>query len=216
MNTSIAQIFGYLAGILAVVSYLPYISAVWKDRYKPDRDPTKCRPKRASWIIWAVSSWIIVATMKTNTATFSIYQAWAYGIGATVTLAVAIPYGEGGWRMIDRISLLAASTGLILWGVFNSAWYAFAIAMAADGVAILPIVKAKGRGEDPLAWSLFFLGSLANCVGVVGIDDKTLSTLNPRLADIVYPVGVAAIVSIPALMVMSVGLDNRFKLKFFK
>jgi Ca2+/Na+ antiporter len=202
---------GYLGGVISVAAYFPYVWAIWKDRHRPDRDPGKCKPKRASWIIWFVTSWIIVATMNENAAVSSIYQVWAYAFGATTTLLLTIRYGEGGWKVSDILSLSGAAIGLILWWLLNSAWYAFTIAMAVDAIGTLPVIKEKGRGEDVKAWALFSLGTLVTCTTVLGIEDKTLSSSNPRLSDIVYPIGMALVVTVPAYFVLSYAYINKVR-----
>lgn len=192
---------GYIAGILSVLAYVPYIRAILADRNKPE-SPTKCRPKRASWIIWVVTSWIIIATMNANSSAFSKYQAWAYAIGASVTFLVSIRYGIGGWRLSDRVYLGMALSGLILWGILHSAWYAFALAAIVDGIGVLPVIKARGEGENPAAWILFFIGSFANLLGVFWIEDLSLRIDNPRLADIVYPIMMTTIIFFPLVTVI--------------
>jgi hypothetical protein len=196
-----SETFGYLAGIISILAYFPYIYAIINDRGKPDTDGSKCKPKRASWIIWITTSWIILLTMKVNTSTFAIWQALAYAIGATVTLALSIFYGQGGWAMSDRVFLGLAFAGLLLWWIFHSAWYAFALALLVDGMGIMPIVKARGAGENPTGWSLFFLGSLSNIGGTFGISNKTINLHNPHLADLLYPWIMTLIVLLPTLMV---------------
>lgn len=198
LNTTI---FGYLAGIFSILAYFPYIIAVISDRNKLDSDPSKSKPKRASWIIWITTSWIILLTMKATASTFTIWQAWAYAIGATATMIIAIFYGEGGWKTSDRICFGTALVGLILWWALHSAWYAFAIALCVDGAGVIPILKARGRGENVTGWLLFFLGSLSNIIGTFGIADWSISPDNPNLADIVYPWGVGIFVTVATFMV---------------
>jgi hypothetical protein len=183
-----------------MLGYVPYIGSILRDRKKPDDDIYKCRPKRATWIIWMATSWIILLTMKANASAFAIYQAWAYAIGVSATLLLAIFYGTGGWSFWDRGFLGVALIGLILWWSLHSAWYAFAIAMLVDAMGTLPVIRARGQGEDPVAWSLFFLGSAINLGTIVGLEDRSLSLGNPHLADIVYPLFMTVIVAVPAAL----------------
>jgi len=197
------EYLGILAGVFSFAAYFPYIISIWKDRKKLQSDPTKNSPKRASWIIWFTTSVIILLTMESNQSMFAKYQAWAYGIGATVTLLFAIPYGTGGWEKSDKVYLAIALLGLILWWQLHSAWYAFALAMIVDIVGIFPIIKARGRGEDWKAWMLWSIGGLANFSGMLLIENKTLSPSNPALADILYPTIMTTLITVAALFVFS-------------
>ncbi len=147
--------------------------------------------------------------MQANVSVFSKYQAWAYAIGASVIFFVSIPYGTGGWGMSDKIYLGMAVFGLFLWWGFHSAWYAFVFAMTVDGIGILPIIKAKGAGESRVAWTLWFVGCLANIAGMMKISDKALYATNPALADIIYPITMSAIVVVPTTFVWHWNFTHR-------
>lgn len=147
--------------------------------------------------------------MEANASEFAKYQAWAYALGATVTLLVSIPYGEGGWTRADKWYLGIALFGLVLWWYFKSAWYAFAFAMFVDAIGILPIIQARGRGEDWKAWTLWSAGTLANLGGISAITDRSFRADNSALPDLVYPVAMSIIVFTGAACVWSWEIKQR-------
>lgn len=101
-----------------------------------------------------------------------------------------------------------ALSGLLLWWKFNSAWYAFALAIVVDGIGVLPVLKARGEGENTTGWILFFLGSLANLVAVAWIEDKSLRIGNPNLADVAYPILATTIIVLPFIAVLNAYFKN--------
>jgi len=147
--------------------------------------------------------------MDSNESTFTKYQTWAYAIGATVTFLVSIRYGTGGWKWSDRFSFSVALLGLLCWWLLGSAWYAFAFAMLADGVGVLPVIRARGEGEDLLGWTLFLLGCLANVAGVLCLPGKVFVRTHPALPDLAYAFGMTAIILVPTLLVLHATLVKK-------
>ena len=90
-------------------------------------------------------------------------------IGPLLIAFISIKYGEGGWSKIDRICLMGAVIGAILWFMSGSPLVGLLSFLVIDFWGVIPtLIKSyfKPHGESNLAWSLSFLGSFLNLFAI--------------------------------------------------
>lgn len=80
---------------------------------------------------------------------------------------------------LEQFSLIIGLSSMIIWYLFkdSSGIFPITIAIIADFCALIPTLRFVLRTpqeETPLAWILFFLGSL---IAVVAIEDHSLESL---------------------------------------
>lgn len=149
------QMLGLLSGLLAASAYVPYIISILRGRTKPER---------ASWLIWAVLAAIAFFSQLDKGATFSLWLVVFDSLGTFVILALSIKRGVGGFARRDKIALLIAALGLLVWYFTNEALYALLLVILVDATAqTLTTLKAfkDPHSESPVAWSLGSLAGLA-------------------------------------------------------
>jgi hypothetical protein len=148
-----------------LLSFVPYIRDIFKKTTKPER---------ASWFIWSVLNVIAFASLWTKGASDSLWLTGGQVIGDIVVLALAIPYGMGGFARSDKVALIAASVGLLLWYLTNEPAVALAIAIAIDMAGLyLTVTKAYEHPatETLSSWTLTWVSGLFAIlsVGVLNI-----------------------------------------------
>lgn len=151
--------FGIAAGIVSAIAYIPYVIAIFKGN----------KPNRATWIIWCAVVIIELFSYKEVGAVETLWILRVYAFGSTITMLLALFYGEGGWTRFDKTCLVGALSGLGLWWVFNSPLTALLINIAVDAVGALPTIhklKRDPSGENKLAWALFCTGSFLNILAI--------------------------------------------------
>jgi len=182
----IAPIAGYLAGILSLVAFVPYILAISRK---------ETRPNRASWFIWLAVSLIIALSYRDVGADYAFIMPVAYTIGSTMVAFLSLKYGTGGWTQFDRICLTGAGIGLVMWVMFNSPMSALLINLFMNLLGTLPTIRKvyyQPETENRLAWTLFSLGNLLN---LFAIEERVF-------AMVVYPVSMVFIVGVVTVLVL--------------
>lgn len=104
--------FGVLSGVLSFIGYPPYIRDMLKG---------ETRPERASWFLWIVLGLIAFSTQYVEGATYSLVLPFAHVVIMTIVFLLSFRYGIGGFSKRDRIGLLVAGIGLILWFITDKA-----------------------------------------------------------------------------------------------
>lgn len=153
-------ICGLIAGFLSALSYIPYIISIIRG---------KTKPARASWIIWSLLSFVILASYKSLGASTTLFVVYAYAVGTFITMLLSLKYGVGGWTRFDKICLLTSALSLVVWWLTNSAFLALLMNILIDVIGTLPTIKKvyhQPDSEDRTAWSLFFLGSFFNLLAI--------------------------------------------------
>ena len=160
MPITIIELAGKLAGIIAVLAYIPYIIAILRN---------KTSPNRATWFIWALVSFIMLISYYLSGARNTIWLPLGYVIGSSVIAILSIWYGEGGWTILDRSCLLGAGASIALGIVLKIPQVVLFTNILNDFFGMLPTIKKsylRPQSENKLAWIMFFTGSAANIVAV--------------------------------------------------
>jgi hypothetical protein len=151
---------GILAGILSIIMYLPYI----KDTIKGIT-----HPHRASWLIWSSLGLIAFFTQLAKGATNSLWMTAAQTLGTLLVFLLALKLGVGGFNKRDKISLLVAALGLMIWLFTKEAAYALLITIAVDAIgAGLTAIKAyeMPESETLITWILSAVSGLLGAIAV--------------------------------------------------
>ena len=166
MSFTITELAGKIAGVLAVLAYIPYIYAIIR---------RKTSPNRATWFIWAFVSFIMLISYYLSGARSTIWLPLGYAIGSSVIAILSIRCGEGGWTIFDRSCLLGAGLSVVLGFVLKNPQVVLFTNILNDFFGMLPTIKKsylRPHNENELAWIMFFAGSVAN---VVAIDNWNFS-----------------------------------------
>jgi hypothetical protein len=149
-----------MAGVISSFSYIPYIASIIRK---------ETIPARASWIIWSLLSFTILASYHSLGATSTIFLVIAYAVGTLITMVFSIFYGVGGWTKFDRLCLAVSISSLVVWWITDSAFLALVMNIIVDLTGTLPTIKKVYRlpdSENKLAWSCFFVGSFFNVLAI--------------------------------------------------
>jgi hypothetical protein len=120
------QTLGLIAGILSVITYIPYLRDIFLK---------KTKPQRATWLIWSVLSVIAFFSQLAEGATHSLWLIGVQTIGVLFIFILSLFFGVGGFSRRDIITLIAAGIGLLLWYVTSNAALALFISIAIDAAA---------------------------------------------------------------------------------
>lgn len=172
---------GIVGGLFQAACYVPYIRDTLRGEAKP---------QRATWLIWSVLGWILLAGQLAKGATDAIWLVVASTIGVTIVFALSIKRGEGGFAVWDFIALAFAAAGLVAWYFTQEAAIAIYIAVLVDAIGgSLTVAKAYAdpASETRTIWVLSAIGSACATLAVGRFDIALL-------AYPVYMVGINAAV----------------------
>ncbi|MFA5186181.1 MAG: hypothetical protein WC551_06855 [Patescibacteria group bacterium] len=175
------NIFSIIAGILFLIGFIPYIRAILKKTGK------KTQPSKASWIVWTALDAVTLAGMLAkHSVNGQIIGAFA---GSCLTVGLVLKYGEPGWTLLDKLSLVGGALGIVLWKIYGDANFGIVVSMAVVTLGSFPTFVSAWKdpaNEDKLAWTIF----MASCVcAVIAIPAWTL-------ADALQPIVYIAIESV--------------------
>jgi len=161
------QFIGILAGLVALISYIPY---------SKDILARKVKPERASWLIWCVLAGIAFFSQLSKGATHSLWFTGLDSIGAFVILVLAVSYGLGGIKRRDTLALIGAGIGLIIWYFTKNAVYALLITMAIDAIGAGLTVWKTFEHPDTETYPMWLIVCLASLLAIwsVGKFNATL------------------------------------------
>lgn len=152
------QTLQILSGILFLVAFLPYIRAIVRG---------STRPAKASWIIWGALDTITFAGMFATDALNGQIVAAVIGVWAVIILA--LKYGLPGWTRIDKLCLIGAALGIILWRLTHDPRVGLLTSLVVTFLGSIPTFVSAwqdpGR-ENRMAWLLF---TLSGVVAVIAI-----------------------------------------------
>ncbi len=150
-----------LSGIFLISGYIPYVIDVLKG---------KTVPSRASWIIWAFSTAILLFGVLGTGTHEAVWVPVADAVGCFAIFILSIGFGTGGWSRTDQVSFLVCATSLVIWYLTGSALIALIMNLLVYISGYIPtIAKAwkEPRSESLAAWSLFLVGVLLNLLVVI-------------------------------------------------
>lgn len=106
MSDNTLLIFGISSFVVSMLSFIPYFIDIFKGKTKPER---------ASFFLWTVLGAIFFGAQWDAGATASLWFTGGLTIAPLAVFILSLKYGVGGFETRDKVSLVAALAGLILW-----------------------------------------------------------------------------------------------------
>ena len=154
------SIVGVLAGIIALLGFVPYALSVLRGT---------TQPSIASWIIWAALGTVTSASYFYSASISSWWVTGSYAIGPCVILFLSLRVGKFTWDKLDSVYMLFALLGLVWWWISGVATTAQAVSVCIDLLGAVPTLRkcwSNPDSEDPVAWWVFFAAGVVNLFAV--------------------------------------------------
>src|SRR3990167_2698669 len=168
--SNLYETLGILAGILALVGYIPYIYTTIRG---------KTRPNKATWIIWTVIGGLIAFSYLFEGDKNTIWLPLGYFIGPLVVAILSFRYGYSEWSKLDIACLVVGAISIIPWIISDNAIFTLLINVFIDATGAIPTVVKTYREpetEDFSAWTIFFV---ANTLELLAIEQWNLAAIYP-------------------------------------
>lgn len=154
-------LYGVIAACLGTMAFLPYLR---------DTLAGRTQPQRASWLIWAVLSFVALASQFWEGATTSLWFAAAKVSGTVLICIIAIWKGTGGyWDRRDSWVLALAGLGLVLWAMTETAVYALAISITISFLGGTITIAKAFADPDSETISMWLVSFVAACFAIAAV-----------------------------------------------
>lgn len=165
---NLLEAFGISSGVLAAVAYLPYI----RDIFKGD-----AKPERASWFIWVVLASIAFFSQLAEGAKSSLWFTGLDSLGALIIFVLALKYGSGGFTKRDKIGLLAAAVGLLLWYLTRHATVALLMTVIVDASGTFLTVMKTYEDPSTETYAMWMMVTVAGALAMVSVGRLSMTLL---------------------------------------
>lgn len=181
------EIFGYISGVLFILSAIPYIKSILKGN---------TRPQRITWLIWTILVFIAFFSQLAKGATWSLLLTAGDAITIIIVFIFSIKYGVGGFKKLDILSLIGAGISLLLWYFTSEPATALFLVILIDLIgANLTIIKTwkNPETENWVGWAMCGVGGFFGILAVGNFNFILLS----------YPLYICLINSIMAIIILT-------------
>lgn len=168
MFVGTSDILSLLSGVVFIIAFIPYIGAILRG---------EARPRKATWLVWAVGDWIILIGMATKGTTSGLIIAACFG--ATCLFLLSLWYGDAGWENRDRVCLTLSGVAILLWLYFGESNLGIMFSLLSLAIAAWPTYVSAWRrpeNEDAKGWVIFNISSL---LAVLAIPRATIADVAP-------------------------------------
>ncbi len=166
--TEVNAIFSTIAGLVLLLSYIPYGVDIAKKRVRP------ARSTRLMFVFL-----LLIALLQQH----SLGSGWVLAItvgeliGSLSILGLAMKHGVGGFTRLDVTCYILLFSSLVLWAASGNVLLALHLTIVVDVIAFTPtLVKTwhAPKSETPL---FFAVGAIAPLLGVVALESYSYSII---------------------------------------
>ncbi len=160
MTTTVLAALGVTAGVLQIVSIVPYVRDIFGGKTKPER---------ATWWIWSLLTAVSLGAQIGGHAKWSLWMTAGQGLGNLLIALLSLTRGYGRFGRKDVLALGIAAVGVVLWWLLQSPLLAIIAVLIADLVGFwLTIEKTwrRPRTETESAWVIMAVSSVCAVLAV--------------------------------------------------
>ena len=164
---------------------------------------SKISPNRFSWLIWSFSASLETITYSVVSQDF--VKSICFYISSIICIGITIKI----WHLskhtkvkkTEKISLIFCTGSLLIWIIFNSAWFAHLFLLVAIPIAFIPTLKGaiqNYQNENSHAWILWSISDIF-VLGVIITRLDKIEELPYAMIELICHFSVFAIVTIKKL-----------------
>lgn len=163
------EILSFVAIVLTLAAYIPYIRAIFSGTIKPHV---------FSWVIWGVTTLLaFLAQLEANGGV----GAWPIGVSGSITIFIAclayLKRADVTITKSDRLFFVAAMSSLPLWYLTSDPLWAVVMLTTVDVLGFGPTIRKAYH--FPFSESLLFFGLFAvrNLLVMMAFENYSMTTL---------------------------------------
>ncbi|HUD10432.1 MAG TPA: hypothetical protein VMR28_02045 [Candidatus Saccharimonadales bacterium] len=157
-----------VAGILTVLSCLPYVIDIAKN---------KTHPNLVTWVTWMTVVGISTAAAISEHAYHTAILSGAIVLTDIVIVAMSIKKGVKKYTAFDIVCQALAVIGLILWRVTGNPSTAVALSLLVIVIAALPTWRHAWIKPHEETWEGFAIGAVAGALTILSLSSYSFVAL---------------------------------------
>lgn len=157
------QLLGSIAGLVALLSIVPYIVSILRGYTKPSR---------SAYAIWVVIEILTAASYIAAGARATMWVSLAISLSAIVIFFLSFKYGMGGASKLDLWCLGLAAAAIICWLTTKNPVIALCMGVLAGKIGYVPVIKKSylyPETENNLSWIMIALASFLNICALTSL-----------------------------------------------
>lgn len=159
------NIFLILSSILAFISYLVYIIAIFKKEAKPHRT--------TRFVLFIITA-LATASLFAQKNQVAIWLTGIFAFNSFIIFILSLKYGMGGWEKTDIVCLIIALIGIGLWKFTKSPSLALYASIAADFTGVVPTLIKTYHFPKTEVWTFFAIDAVAALFNLMAIKNWAL------------------------------------------
>ena len=173
------------AGLVAIISGLPYIVNTAKGMTKPNL---------VSWLTWTmISSINTVLAWKVGAVPTEIIA----GSSVLVNLAIVIlglRNGTKRYTTVDIVCQITALVGIVIWLITNQPTLAAVIMTVVSVLSAIPTWRHAWKAPYHETWETFAIGSLANLMTLLSLTSLSLVAVSSPMTFLISDMYLTAVI----------------------
>ncbi len=162
------EIFGYIALILALAAYCPYIWSTFRG---------KTRPHIFTWIIWGLVMTIAASAQYAGAAGPGSWAPQLGGILSFVIVVLAYKQGEKNITLYDVLIFIAALSAIPLWQFTHNPLTAIIIVTMIDLLGYLPTFRKAYTKPYEEMCLIYIISNLMHGMSIVAMNTYSITTI---------------------------------------
>lgn len=158
---------GYLAVIIGIVSYIPYITNIFRG---------KTKPHAFSWLVWAVLTGIAFAAQVIENGGAGTWVTGATALTCMVIFILALFKGNIKFSFFDWSSLIAAFTAMLFWKLTNDPLIAVILVTLTDALGFFPTFRKAYYKPYEETTITFAISSIKFAIAIIALSSFSIAT----------------------------------------
>jgi len=180
------NIYLVVSSVLAFISYIVYIVAIFKGKAKPHRT--------TRFVLFVITA-LATASLFAEKNQVAIWLIGIFTFNSFIIFILSLRFGMGGWEKTDIVCLFIALIGIGLWKFTNNASIALYASIVADFTGVIPTLIKTYRFPKTEVWTFFAIDCIAALFTLLAIK-------NWKPIEFAYPLYIICIDFIIVLLVV--------------
>jgi hypothetical protein len=157
-----------VAGILSIISFIPYITDIIKK---------KTHPNLITWSTWMLVSGINTAAAISDNALHTALLSGASALGDVIIVVLSLKRGVKKYTPFDIVCQVIAAIGIVLWLATGNPSIAVILSLSVIVIAALPTWRHAWLKPSEETWEGFAIAVVAGILTLFSLRSFTLVAL---------------------------------------
>lgn len=158
------SLFAFLASILAIIGYFPYIR---------DIRAGKTKPHMFSWFVWTLMTGIYLFAQLSDGAGIGALTMGVTTLMSLYIIIISIRKSERTIKLVDWISFIISLIALVSWILVKTPLYAVILIVIADIAAFMPTFRKSYNNPNSETVETFAIAALKHVLSIFSLQSIT-------------------------------------------